>query len=427
MLSDEVLERIVERLAIRIEDTNTYTLKKIAKSIKKIGQAKTSDLRELEQILKYGGDYDKILHKLAKMTELNVKDIKDIFREVAKRDYEFAEKFYKYRNIKYIPFDENIALKNQVDTLANITASEYMNIANTSAIGFSVRDRKNKIIFQNIGDTYRNTIDEAVLSVSQGKSTFDEQMSKIIRELATSGLKYVDFKSGRKMRLDSAIRMNMRGALRSLHNEMQEQFGKQFESDGVEISVHSNPAPDHALVQGRQFTTNQYDEYGNLIKKGEFEKFQSDEDAVSYDGIKFPAEFEGHDRRSISEYNCYHYIFAIVLGVSEPEYTNKELRDIINKTNEKITIDGKEYNKYETTQLQRQLESKIREQKDLQMMAMEAGQLEEAGKAQAKITKLTKKYKEVSQTADLPTYMERMRVGGYKRSAEATKAFKMNN
>lgn len=415
MLSDEVLERIVERLAIRIEDVNTYTLKKIAKSIKKIGQAKTSDLRELEQILKYGGDYDKIIRRLAKMTELNVKDIKDIFREVAKRDYEFAEKFYKYRNIKYIPFDENVALKNQVDALANITASEYMNIANTRAIGFSIRDRKNKIIFQNIGDTYRNTIDEAVLSVSQGKSTFDEQMSKIIRELATSGLKYVDFKSGRKIRLDSAIRMNMRGALRSLHNEMQEQFGKEFDSDGVEISVHSNPAPDHAEVQGRQFSNE------------EFYKFQNDMDAVDYQGRSFPAEFEGHDRRSISEYNCYHYIFAIVLGVSEPEYTNKELRDIINKTNEKITIDGKEYTHYEATQLQRQLESKIREQKDIQMMAMEAGQLEEAGEAQAKITYLAKKYKEVSQTADLPTYLERMRVSGYKRSAEATKAFKMNN
>lgn len=412
MLSDEVLEKIVERLATRIEEGNTYVLKKIGKSIKKIGTAKASDLMELEQILKYGGDYDKIVRKLAKITELNVKDIKDIFREVAKKDYEFAEKFYKYRNIKYIPFDENVALKNQVDALANITASEYMNIANTSAIGFSVRDLRGRTVFQNIGDTYRNVIDEAVLSISQGKSTFDEQMSKIIKELATSGLKYVDFKSGRKMRLDSAVRMNMRGALRSLHNEMQEQFGEQFESDGVEISVHSNPAPDHAEVQGRQFSNE------------EFEKFQNDMDAVDYQGKVFPAEFEGHDRRSISEYNCYHYIFAIVLGVSEPEYTNKELRDIINKTNEKITIDGKEYTHYEATQLQRQLESKIREQKDIQMMAMEAGQLEEAGKAQANITKLTKKYKEVSQTADLPTYMERMRVSGYKRSAEATKMFK---
>lgn len=415
MLSDEVLEKIVERLANRIEQANTYVLKKIGKSIKKIGTAKPSDLQQLEQMLKYGGDYDKIVRELAKVTELNVKDIKDIFREVAKKDYQFAEKFYKYRGMKYIPFDENLALKSQVDALANITAREYVNIANTSAIGFSVKDLRGRTIFQNLGNTYRDVIDEAVLSVSQGKSTFDEQMGRIIKELGGSGLKTVNYATGRSMRLDSAVRMNMRGALRGLHNELQEQFGAEFDSDGVEISVHSNPAPDHALVQGRQFSNE------------EFYKFQNDMDAVDYQGKQFPAEFEGHDRRSISEYNCYHYIFSIVLGVSEPEYTNGELRDIINKTNEKVKIDGKEYTHYEATQLQRQLERKVREQKDIQIMAKESGNELLAGEAQYKITHLTRKYKEVSQIAGLPTYMERMRVAGYRRSASATKTFDIKN
>ncbi len=413
MLSDEILEKVIERLTNRIEEGNTYVLRKIGANIKRIGKAKASDLIKLEQMLKYGGDYEKIAQKLAKITEINIKDIKKIFRVAAKKDYDFAKKFYKYRNAKYIPFDENVALKSQIDALANITASDYVNIANTRAIGFSIKDIRGNTIFQSLDNTYRNVIDEAVLSVSQGKSTFDEQMYKIIKELGTSGLKTINFASGRAVRLDSAIRMNMRGALRNLHNEMQEQLGEEFDSDGVEISVHSNPAPDHALVQGRQFSNE------------EFNKFQNDQDAVSYDGIKFPAESEetGHDRRSISEYNCYHYIFAIVLGVNKPEYSNKELKKIINKTNEEIEIDGRKYDHYEATQLQRQLETKIREQKDIQIMAKEAGNDLLAGEAQNKIRVLTKKYKEVSQKADLPTYMERMRVSGYRRSASASAAY----
>lgn len=413
MLSDEILEKVIERLTNRIEEGNTYVLRKIGANIKRIGKAKASDLIKLEQMLKYGGDYEKIAQKLAKITEINIKDIKKIFRVAAKKDNDFAKKFYKYRNAKYIPFDENIALKSQIDALANITASDYVNIANTRAIGFSIKDIRGNTIFQSLDNTYRNVIDEAVLSVSQGKSTFDEQMYKIIKELGTSGLKTINFASGRAVRLDSAIRMNMRGALRNLHNEMQEQLGEEFDSDGVEISVHSNPAPDHALVQGRQFSNE------------EFNKFQNDQDAVSYDGIKFPAESEetGHDRRSISEYNCYHYIFAIVLGVNKPEYSNKELKKIINKTNEEIEIDGRKYDHYEATQLQRQLETKIREQKDIQIMAKEAGNDLLAGEAQNKIRVLTKKYKEVSQKADLPTYMERMRVSGYRRSASASAAY----
>ena len=52
-----------------------------------------------------------------------------------------------------------------------------------------------------------------------------------------------------------------------------------------------------------------------FLKKGEFEKFQEDEDAVSYDGVKFPAisEETKHDRRAIGQYNCYHYTFSIIL------------------------------------------------------------------------------------------------------------------
>ena len=51
------------------------------------------------------------------------------------------------------------------------------------------------------------------------------------------------------MRLDSAIRMNTLGGLRKLNNQVQEQFGEEFDSDGVEISVHTAPADDHAEVQ----------------------------------------------------------------------------------------------------------------------------------------------------------------------------------
>ena len=41
-------------------------------------------------VLKYGGDYEKIANKLAKITKLNKNDIYKIFEAVAKKDYRFA-------------------------------------------------------------------------------------------------------------------------------------------------------------------------------------------------------------------------------------------------------------------------------------------------------------------------------------------------
>lgn len=413
MLSDEILNKVIERLTRRIEQGNIYVLEQIGKNIKKIGTLSPSNAQQLGQLIKYGGDYDKITKKLAEITKMNVKDIKKIFEEVAKNDYQFAKQFYDYRGKKFIPYEQNKLLKTQVEALANITAKEYANLSQTLAFTKIVNG---KVVHTPLARAYQETLDKAILSVVQGKTTFQEEMYKTIKELASSGLKTIDYSTGRSMRLDSAVKMQMRGALRNLHNETQEIVGKEFDSDGVEISVHLNPAPDHAMVQGRQFSTNQYDKNGKLIKKGEFEKFQSDEKAVSYDGIVFEPEFEGHDRRSISQYNCYHYIFAIVLGVNKPEYSNERLQKIIDDNEKGFEYEGKHYSNYEGSQLQRQIETEIRKAKDEQIAARAAGIPEDISNAQKKITTFTNKYKELNKVSGLPSQLDRARVSGYRRT-----------
>lgn len=401
MLSDEVLDKVIERVTRRIEQGNTYVLKQIGRSIKKIGTLSPSKAQQLGQLIKYGGDYDKITKKLAEITKMNVKDIKKIFEEVAKSDYQFAKQFYDYRGKKFIPYEENMMLKTQVDALANITANEYVNLSRTLAFSKVVNG---KVIHTPLARAYQETLDKAILSVVQGKTTFQEEMYSTIKELASSGLKTIDYGTGRTMRLDSSVRMQMRGALRNLHNETQKIVGKEFDSDGVEISVHLNPAPDHAMVQGRQFSNE------------EFEKFQNDQDSHSYDGTFFPAEFEGHDRRSISEYNCYHYIFTIVLGVSEPEYSKEQLQKIIDNNEKGFEFEGKHYSNYDGTQLQRQIETEIRKAKDEQITARAAEIPEDISNAQKRITMLTYKYKELCKASGLPSKLDRARVTDYRRT-----------
>ena len=399
MLSDEVIEKVTERLVNRIEQSNTYILEQIGKSIKKVGTLTPSKAQELVQIMRYGGDYDKIVKKIAEITKLNVKDIYKIFEEVAKENYLFAEQFYKYRNKNYIPWDENIELQNQVKAIAKITADKYVNLSNT--IAFVTHNAKGRVVYNTIVKTYQNVLDKAIINTGQGKETFDSAMRQAIRELVESGIRTVDYESGKSMRLESAVRMAMQGGLRDMNNQLQLQFGKEFDADGVEISVHENPAPDHELVQGKQFS--------NI----EFKKFQNDQDAISYDGISFPAEFEGHDRRSIGQYNCYHYIFNIVLGVNKPLYTNEELQAIVDRNNKGFDFDGKHYTMYEGQQLQRKLETEIRKTKDLQITAKATGDNVLLNESQSKINALTNKYNKLNRISGLKSQIQRASVSDY--------------
>ena len=408
MITDVALDLLIERYVERVYKMNRIFLKSIGESIKKIRTLTPSQAHQLVEILKYGGNYDEIVKKISKQTNLSIQEIDEIFAEVAKMDLDFAEQFYKYRDIPFKEYAKNETLKRHVQSLARIAKEEFYNFANSSAIGYSIRDSEGNILKLGLRETYEKILDEAVLNVSRGVTTFDDNMSKILKSLGRSGLKYLDYESGRSIRLDSMVRQHMNNAIRNLHNEIELDFGKEFDADGVEISVHQQPAPDHMYVQGRQFSNE------------EFEKFQTNQDCVSYEGISFPAisEETGRDRRSISEYNCRHYIYSIVLGVSQPNFTEKALQNIIDKNEKGFELDGVHYTGYEGTQLQRKLEREIRTQKDLQILGRSSGNKGMILDAQEKISQLTYKYKELSDISGLKTRMDRLRVGGYKRIAK---------
>lgn len=401
-INEEQIDMLVERLLNRVEKANTYFLKNIGSYIKKIKNLSPSKAQQLIQILKYGGDYEDIIRQLAKYTDLNIKDIDEIFNQYAKKDQMFYKQFYEYRNKPFIPFDQNVLLKQQTQALANIVKNEMFNFTRQNILGYTINGT-----FHNLRETYNSLLDEALLNVGQGKETFDGAMKNILKDIGGSGLKTLDYESGRSVRLDSAIRMHLKGRLRELHNENQKIYGDEFGADGIEISVHANPAEDHELVQGKQFSLSEY------------EKLNSGLEAKDYKGNLYTLDHDGKNGyRPISEMNCYHYIFSIILGVSKPEYTDDQLNQIIKDNDKGFMLDGKHYTMYEGTQMQRALEREIRKNKDIQILAKESDNKELISEAQSKITILTKKYNELSQVSGLPKKMDRLTVSGYKRVAK---------
>ena len=402
MIPEANIDKAIERLIERTQGTNEFFLQKMGNTIKEIGTLTPSQARQLQQMVKYGDGFDEITEELARLTEGNVEDIYEIYEEVAKNDYEFAKRFYDYRGINQIPYAKNFALQNQVNAIAMMTASTYVNLANANTLGYGMIDEvTGEVTYKNVADTYYDLVDDAIMSVAQGKESFDAAMYRQLKTIGEGGLRVIypstyettdpfgnPITKNRSMRLDSAIRMNMKQGLTQLHNETQNIFGQEFGADGVEISVHMNPAPDHAPYQGKQFSKKEYE------------------------------ELQASLGRPIGMYNCYHYNFAIVLGVSKPEYSQEEL-DRINEENEEgFEYEGKHFSNYEGIQRQRQLERAVREQKDNQILGKASGNKQLIAESQDNITKLTDEYKKFSEASGLPTKMQRMRVVGYKRTSE---------
>ena len=426
MLNEQVIDNLSERLVRRFENINTTILKKIGENIKKIGTLTPTDALRLESILKYGGGYEEIAQELAKITGLTVQDIYDIFEGVSKKDLEFAKQFYDYRGVSFIPYEENVALKRQVESIARITIGEF--ITNTSMLGYGLQDNNGNIVYKGIRETYNQLIDEAILSVSQGKETFQESMYRQLKALGSGGLRviypttYID-KNGvtkhRTRRLDSVIRTTMQEGLRTLHNANQELIGEDFGYNGIEVSHHINSAPDHIdTVDGKQFAL--IDKVQEQISNGIETEIKQEDIRGNQVKVKgktyddFNAVNNSLDR-PVSTLNCRHYTFSIIVGVSKPEYTHEQLDEDKKKNLDGFEFEGKHFSNYEGTQLMRNIEREIRSQKDTQILAKASGNNELVGETQQRITQLTHKYNELSKISGLPTKVQRLRVSGYRR------------
>ena len=401
MIDEKLQEKLLSVFDKRFQEYNTKVLEELGNIIKQFKDLTPSQAYKLGQQLKYNTTVKDLLDELSKISGLSVKDLKAILEKVAKENIGFADVYYKSRGLETPLYNENKALQRLVYSVYSISGAEFKNIAKST--GFRLLGDNGKPLLLNIDETYKYVIDKCVVAISQGKETYQQSMRSTLKQLSASGVRKIEYESGYSRRLDTSIRQNILDSIRQVSNESQQLFGKEFDSDGIEISTHLNPSPDHSNVQGHQFSNKEY------------EKLQSTGVATDYNGEVIDIRIKDNFR-PISTMNCFHYIFSIVLGVSKPQYSNEELKKIIDDNEKGAELDGKHYTNYELSQIMRKLETKIREQKDLQIMARASDDKDLILQSQTKITQLTNKYKQVVKISGLPNQLStRGRVSNYHR------------
>lgn len=376
MLSDNDLTDFSYEVASRYEKINVTLIKAMAEQIKEIGRLTPSNVNRLEQMIKYNQNIDKITYLLAQESGKSLSDIMDIYEQSGKGIYDNMLYMYKYRQLEPVPFSENIAMQTYLNGMRTLTANTFVNLASTS------------VIFE----PYRQLVDIAVQAITSGVSSYTDY----IREAITSpplghtlikdaweGMR-VQYSSGYTRRLDSAVRMNILDGVKQVNNATREQVGKEVGADGIEITAHALCAKDHLPIQGRQFTKEKFEEINSQLK------------------------------RKISTCNCKHYTFPIIFGLSPKTYTSDELDKYKELSNREVDIDGKKYSRYDVTQIQRNIETEIRRQKERYIFSSGIADKITMQKAENRILLLSKKYKSVSSQANLAQRVNRLYVPGYK-------------
>lgn len=378
------------------EEINVEIAKIIAERIKAIGELSPSDVKKLTNSLEYlGADFGKITKLIAKYAGKGQMAVVDTLKQVADANDEFAKTFYSAKGIVANTWRNDQYLHNLVESMARQTAAEFTNLSQTLA--YKIDDRTLPL-----RQMYSKAIDKAIYEVQSGTVDYHTAMRKTVRNLAT-GLRVKDssltvdpetgevklhWESGHSRRLDSHIKQNLIDGVKQLQSQMLDYHGERFGSDGVEISAHVISAPDHLPVQGRQFSNEEFDKLQNAL---EFEDVKGNE----YEPIKRP----------IGQWNCRHVHFPIIIGISEPVHTEEQLKEFAENSKKK----------YDLTQQQRAMETKLRSLKTQRLAASASGDELEAKRLQRKINEQQTIYRNFSGKHGLLYDTQRASVEGYRR------------
>lgn len=399
MLSENAIDNLVQPIVDRQESINIMIINKIARRLRELRTLEPSDIDKLNKLAIMGNDIREINKEISRISGIQVSDIKSVIKTVAQESYRDAKPFYDYRHKSYIPFEKNEKLQQIVRAVGKETAYNYTNLSNSKATGFMIRNPNNplKLHFKTIDGTYRQVIDEAIQAAQSGVVDTRTAINRAIKQLLDSGIRRMYWDSGYTQRLDTAVRRNILDGIRAINQQIQDETGRQFRSDGKELSAHSNSAPDHEPFQGHIFTN------------AEWNNLQSNEDFKDIDG----ESFTGVDR-IIGVWNCHHVAYSIIIGAKPPRYTKEQLQKMKENNAKGITLkNGKHLSGYECTQMQRRLETKIRYAKEEQMAMKELGNKDAARWARAKVKNLTNEYKSFSKSVKLPIKKDRISIPGY--------------
>lgn len=381
MLTPEQLQNLPQELTDLYGQLSEFILQDIARRIAKGAQITDTAEYQLYRARSLGLSTDEIAAKIAEINGSSAAEINRLIREAAAQSDEFDRKMLGADKGAAIPLEDNQQLQKLISAQIAETAGKCENLTNT--MGFADHDFLGRVYYLSMTDMYRREMDSAHMKVATGATDYMTAIRQACNKLAASGVRTIDYESGRSDRIEVAARRAILTSVAHVTHRISEQNGEELGADGWEMSAHSGSRPSHAVYQGRQYTQEQYE---RIIKP------------------------------LISEPNCRHDVFPIILGVSEPVYTEEELQNIDQPP---FTYEGRTYTAYEASQQMRKMERAMRKQKDRCIVADAAGDEEAFATASIRLNRQKYIYEDFCKAADSYTEYERTYVTGFNRSIAA--------
>lgn len=349
----------------------------VIRRIKKTRKITSTADYQINRLLELGQTTEEVEKTLKEVLNATYPEIFRLYDEVSNWQYVRNRNVYEQVNGNFIPPEENEWLKKMSEAVKQQTKDELVNLA--QSYGFSVMIG-NRRAFTPFSMYYHQYVDAAIMDVISGAFDYNTVIRRVVKQMTDSGLRTVDYATGRSNRVDVAVRRAVMTGISQITEKINEQTAKELGTDYFEVDWHANARPSHREWQGKVY---------------------SKEELETVCGL--------HTVTGLHGANCRHDYYAFVPGASKRMYSDEWLEEQNRKEAVTKKWQGKEYDAYERTQKQRQMETAMRAQREkVQLLKDSKVSEDEIMLARCKYQAQLNEYSRYCKKMNLPEQRERI-------------------
>lgn len=324
------LSRQIEK---HFSDLEIRIMEDIVRRIRQTGKITSTADWQINRLKILGYSSEDIENMLKEALGKSYPEMFELYDKVIDWEYVRNKEVYEQVNAEFIPYEENEELQQITEGLIRQSGAELQNI--TKSLGFYLDYGTGKPVLTPLAQVYQKYLDAACMDIVSGAFDYNTVLRRTVTHLTNSGLRQIDYASGRANRVDVAARRAVMTGVTQLSGKISEMNAEKLGTEHFEVEWHAGARPTHAVWQGRVY---------------------SKEELTTVCGLGSVTGLLGA--------NCYHMYFPFIPGISVRNWTDEWLEEQNRKENTPKSFNGKEYTLYEAKQRQRQMETCMRAQRE---------------------------------------------------------------
>ena len=334
--------KLASKIAARYQDLEERIMQDIVRRIMKAGEITSTADWQINRLRILGYSSEDIEKEIKKAFNASYPEMFELYDKVINWEYVRNKGIYEQINAEYIPFEENGQLKQITEAIIDQSFDDLENV--TNSLGFYLDYGNGKKVLTPLSQVYTKYLDAACYDIVTGAFDYNSVLRRVVTQLTNSGLRQIDYSSGRANRVDVAARRAVMTAVSQITGKISEYNAQKIGTEYFEVEWHAGARPTHSVWQGRIW---------------------SKEQLYSVCGLGTVTGLLGA--------NCYQTYYPFFPGISQRNWTDEWLDAKNEEEAEPKTFDGKEYTLYEAKQRQRQMETAMRAQREKVKLLQDGG------------------------------------------------------